>query len=329
MSLRVPGHERGAALLAVLLLVAIMGAIAAGAFEKLRLSTALAMNGASLDQARAYAVGIEDLLALRVDDLIAESPEMTTLEGGWNRQVRHIDLPGQGEADGAISDGGNCFNLNSLAESGNAAPALIARQSGISQFDGLMRILGVPDAEARRISEAAADWVDSDSDPLPAGAEDSAYAGGAYRPGNTLFAEVSELRAVSGVTPEIYARLRPWLCALPTAELSPLNVNTLLRDQAPLVAMLVPDAIGLKAAGAAIAQRPAGGWKSQSDFWSTPALAGIHPTPEALYQIELATHWFALDLTIGLNGSELHETALIDARLAPARVAVRRWGRDE
>ena len=47
-----PG-ERGAALLAVLLLVAVMGALTAAALEKLRLSTALAVNTAALDQARA------------------------------------------------------------------------------------------------------------------------------------------------------------------------------------------------------------------------------------------------------------------------------------
>ena len=182
-------RERGAALLAVLLLVAVMGAIAAAAFEKLRLSTALATNGAALDQARAYAVGVETLLALRVDDLIAESPRMTTLSGGWNRAVRRIELPGEGLAEGAIADGGNCFNLNSLAE-GDDPLALAPRPAGIAQFAGLMRVLGVSDGEARRIAEAAADWVESDTVPRPAGADDSAYASAdpLYRPGNIYFA---------------------------------------------------------------------------------------------------------------------------------------------
>jgi general secretion pathway protein K len=77
----VPPSERGAALLAVLVLVVIMAAIAAGAFERLRLSTAMAMNGAALDQARGYALGVEDLLALRVDDLAGEDSYVTTLAG--------------------------------------------------------------------------------------------------------------------------------------------------------------------------------------------------------------------------------------------------------
>jgi general secretion pathway protein K len=326
----VPDRERGAALLAVLLLVVIMGAIAAAAFEKLRLSTALAMNAAGLDQARAYAVGVETLLALRVDDLIAESPEMTTLAGGWNGAVRRIPLPGAGLAEGAVRDGGNCFNLNSVAE-GEVATALTRRPAGIAQFEGLMLVVGVPGASARRVAEGTADWVDADQDPAAGGAEDAAYAGAArpYRPGNTLFAEVSELRAVAGVTPEIYARVRPFLCALPSTELSPLNVNTLLPAQAPLLAMLAPARITLDAAEGAIAGRPEGGWRRIGDFWQTSALAATSVPLDAQSQVQLNTKWFALDLRVELGGAELIETALVDARLAPARVAVRRWGRDE
>jgi general secretion pathway protein K len=317
-------------LLAVLLLVAIMGVIAALAFEKLRLSTALARNGAALDQARAYAVGIETLLTLRVDDLIAESPRMTTLEGGWNGALRRIDLPGEGIAEGAIRDGGNCFNLNSLADDSDPA-VLTARPVGIAQFAGLMRVLGVADGDARRIADAAADWVDTDTAPLPGGAEDSSYAGldPSYRPGNTLFAEVSELRAVAGITPGLYRRLRPYLCALPTAELSPLNVNTLLPGQEPLLAMLSPATIAPNAARAAIAQRPRGGWTRQSDFWATPALRRVAPPLDAQNQLQLSTRWFALDLRIDHGGAELEETALVDARLAPSHVAARRWGSDD
>ena len=326
----VPQRERGAALLAVLLLVAVMGAIAASALEKLRYSTALATNGAALDQARAYAIGLETLLAVRVDDLLARSPGVTTLDGGWNRQRRKVELLGPGEAEGTIADGGNCFNLNSVAEGGN--PLILApRPAGIDQFTALMVLIGLGDQEARRIAESAADWVDADRDVHARGAEDSAYASAAppYRPGNTLFAEVSELRAVAGVTPEIYARLRPFLCALPTADLSPINVNTLLPDQAPLLAMLSPGRISLNAARAAIVQRPAKGWESKAAFWSSRALSGASPPLDASDQIQLSTRWFSLELRIRFGGAELIETALVDARLRPSRVAVRRWGAED
>src|SRR5919107_101458 len=69
-----PG-ERGAALLAVLLLVAVTGAIAAAAMEKLSLSRATATNIVALDQGRAYAHAVEQLAALTVDDMIAANPQ--------------------------------------------------------------------------------------------------------------------------------------------------------------------------------------------------------------------------------------------------------------
>jgi general secretion pathway protein K len=328
--MRVPPGERGAALLAVLLLVAVMGALATGALERLRLSTALAVNNAALDQARAFAVGVESLLTLTADDLIAASPERTTLAGGWNGQPRRIPMPGGGLVEATIRDGGNCFNINSVVE-GGLPTALTPRPRGVEQFAGLMRLLDVPEQEARRIAEAAGDWVDADEDRSREGAEDADYAAGGdgRRVGNTFFAEVSELRAVAGVNADIYTRLRPWLCALPVTDLSPINPNTLSPDQALLLAMLAPGQISIERARQVIADRPAAGWNSTDDFWALPALQQVVVPLDVRLQPQLRTRWFALDLRVELQGAELDETALVDARIAPARVVVRRWGSDD
>ena len=324
-----PG-ERGAALLAVLLLVSVMGALTATALERLSLSVALAANNSALDQARAFAVGVESLLTLTADDVIAQSPERTTLAGGWNGQVRQIPMPGGGIAHATLRDGGNCFNINSVAEGVPPNP-LLPRTIGTAQFAALLRTLEVPEGEALRIAQAAGDWVDSDSNPNREGAEDGAYAGGEqpYLVGNTPFAEVSELRALAGMTPEIYERVRPWLCALPTTDLSPINVNTLSPDQAPLVAMLAPGQITIEAARQAIAARPTSGWSSASEFFTQPALVAVQFSNDVTYQAQLRTSWFRLDLRVELRGAELIETALVDARIPPARVVVRRWGNDD
>lgn len=326
----VPPGERGAALLAVLLLVAIIGALSAAALERLRLSTSLAANVSALDQARNFAIGVESLLTLRIDDLTAMSPERTTLAGGWNGETRQIPMPGGGLAAATLRDGGNCFNLNSVAD-GVLPTALTPRPAGIAQFISLMRVLEIPEGAARRIGEAAGDWADSDQNRSREGAEDNEYrsAEQGYRPGNTLFADVSELRAVSGMTAEIYDRIRPWLCALPSTELSPINLNTLGVDQAPLVAMLAPDRISLDAARRAIAERPASGWSNIADFYAHPALNNPVLPMDVQLQPQLRTKWFALDLRIELQGAELTETALVDARVAPAKVAVRRWGTED
>lgn len=330
MSRRFPERERGAALLAVLLLVSVMGALTAAALEKLRLSTALAVNSAAIDQARAFAIGVESLLALRADDIIAASPDRTTNAGGWNGETRTLPMPGGGLAEVTIRDGANCFNINSVGDA--SQPNVIApRATGIAQFAALLRLLEVPEASARRIADSAGDWVDTNQDRNREGAEDSDYARAErpYRTGNTLFAEVSEIRAVAGMTPEIYARARPWLCALPMSDLSRINVNTLRPDQAQLLAMIAPEQITVEAARTLLANRPVAGWASTFDFYREPQLANVQLPIDAQLQPQVRTRWFALDLRVERQGAELVETALVDARIAPSRVVVRRWGRDD
>ncbi len=330
MRFRPPRREEGAALLAVLLLVAVMGALTASALERLKLSTALAINTAALDQARAFAIGLESLMILRADDLVALTPEVTTNAGGWNNELRQFSLPGGGHAEARVRDGANCFNINSVA-SGLIPTALATRNSGVDQFANLMLVLGVPPQNARHIAESAADWVDSDTNANPIGAEDSTYGGAeqSYRTGNTLFADVSELRAVSGMAPDIYQKLRPWLCALPTTDLSPININTLSVEQAPLLAMLAPGRLPIEVARKVISERPATGWTNKAEFFRLPEMQALNLPLDVQLQPQLRTRWFALDVRIELQGSELYETALVDARIAPAKVTMRRWGSDD
>ncbi|TVV74262.1 general secretion pathway protein GspK [Sphingomonas solaris] len=306
-----------------------MAAISVLALEKLRLATSLATNGAALDQARAYAFGAEALALTKVGLLDGRATGTTTLAGGWNGRVTRLPIP-NGLASIRLRDGGNCFNLNSLA-SGVAAAQLTVRPAGVTQFLALSRLVGIAEPDARRVAAGLADWLDANSVPLPDGAEDSAYlrAQHPYRTANNLLAEVSELRAVSGVTRDIYRALRPWVCALPTTDLSPLNVNTLLPEQAPLVAMLLPGLLDVERARQMIVRRPAAGWESVSAFWAEPALSGVTPQGEVLGQPQVRTRWFALDLDVELGGAQVNETALIDGALTPAKLVVRRWGIDE
>ncbi|HEX8126047.1 MAG TPA: type II secretion system minor pseudopilin GspK [Allosphingosinicella sp.] len=322
--------ERGAALLAVLVLVVIMAAIAAGAFERLRLSTAMAMNGAALDQARSYALGVEDLLTLRIDDLAGADAYVTTLAGDWNGRARQIPLPGEGLATATVRDGGNCFNLNSLVQ-GDPTSSLIQRPAAIEQFVSLMAVLGLPEPAARRVAGATADWIDSDDRPSPQGGEDSAYGGSepAYRTGNTLLADPSELRAIAGVTPEIYRELKPYVCALPAADMSPINVNTLLPRDAPLLAMFAPTKARPDRVRGLISSRPKDGWRNTYDFWRSAEQAGLETNSDPMSQLQLKTYWFTIDLSVRFGDAEMEEWALVDARVAPAKVVARRWGGGE
>ena len=180
----------------MLILVGIMGAIAVGVFDRLRLATMLTGNATGLEAARGFAMVGEQLVSVRIDDLLAASPQRTTLAGGWQGRNVTLPLPG-GLARARVVDGGNCFNLNSLA-TGTAPDALATRPIAIEQFVNLMVLLDISRADAGRVAASAADWIDSDDRPNPDGAEDGAYAGAPrpYRAANTMMAEASELRAV-------------------------------------------------------------------------------------------------------------------------------------
>lgn len=322
----VPRQERGAALLTVLLLVAVMAVLAASALEKLRLSTHLAANGAAIDQARSYAQAAETLAMMRIGDLVDRDPAKTTLEGGWNGKRVTLPIPG-GIATARLRDGGNCFNLNSVAN-GSIATELRANPTGVAQFVALMEAIGIRGDQALRIAAALTDWVDGDTVPAGGGAEDPHYQALAtpYLAANTRLQDVSELRAVAGVTPEVYERLKPWVCALPNSDLSPLNVNTLTLEQAPLFAMLLPGQLDVQSARKMLAQRPAGGYGSLVSFWSLPALEALNPGQEVINQTKLTTRWFALDIMVELGSAELQETALVDGALKPVRLVTRQWG---
>lgn len=319
-------REEGAALLTVLMLVAVMAIISAAALERLTLATRLTANAGAVDQARAYADAAEQVATTRITDLIALQPGRTTLRGGWLNAPQSVPVP-SGTAIVRMNDGGNCFNLNSLVV-GEDESDLKVRPIGITQFVGLMQALGIDPRAAQGVAIAAADWIDTDSIPQPGGAEDESYIQLAqpYRTPNRFMTDASELRAVRGVTPAIYDVLRPWICALPTASLSPINVNTLTPAQAPLVAMLLPGKISLEQARQYLAQRPPDGYGGSRAFWAGPARSGITPDAMVGEQVQVKTRYFRAAIAVNLGGIEVNEGALIDAQEAPARLIRRYYG---
>lgn len=317
--------ESGAALLTVLLLVAVMSVVAAAALERVTLATRLTGNAGALGQARAFSDAAETIARMRVTDLVRAQPGRTSLRGNWLGRPQSLPVP-QGSATARVFDGGNCFNLNSVV-SGKSETVFTVRPSGVSQFQALMRALGIPANQAQMVATSLADWIDTDDVPQPGGAEDSVYLGRPvpYRTANRLMVDASELRVVNGVTPAIYQILQPWVCALPTSDLSPININTLLPTQAPLFAMLLPG-MSVDQARQYLAQRPGDGYGGLPEFWRMPQQAGFTPEGEVNQQVKLTTRWFRVEILVQIGGTEVNETALIDAQPSPAVIVRRQWG---
>lgn len=328
-----PPREEGAALLSVLLLVAVMSVLAATLLERVSLATSLAANGAANAQARAFARAAEAIASVQIADLIARDQNQTTLVGGWQGAPRALPVPG-GTGAARVVDGGNCFNLNSVVtEAPGPTPAdtvLTANPVAVQQFVTLAMSVGVGPGDAARVASGLADWIDTDSVPAPLGAEDAVYAGRdvAMLPANRFVSDITELRVIAGMNPEIYERLKPWICALPVAGLSPINVNTLTPAQAPLLAMLFDGRLPTEAARSVIAQRPVDGYGSQVRFWETAALAALEPSSAVRAQPQIKSRWFRMEVQLELASAELRETALFDAQASPVKLVRRSWGEE-
>ena len=105
--------ERGAALLTVLLLVAIVGALAAATMEKLNLSTRQAANAKAMEQARGWSQAASIMALVRIEAVLGQDRSRVSLAGGWSDRPFALPVP-DGVATARVHDGGNCFNLNSL-----------------------------------------------------------------------------------------------------------------------------------------------------------------------------------------------------------------------
>jgi general secretion pathway protein K len=317
-------QERGAALLSVLLLVAVMAVIAATALDRLTLATRLAGAAANMDQARAFALAGEALVLRRAGD-IAQSRR-----ADWLAREYPLPIPG-GRATGRLSDATNCFNLNALvAEAGPGR--YTARPGAVRQFADLLRLAGVGAGEAGAIAAATADWIDSDNAESPLGAEDAAYRGRtpAMLPANTLMADVGEFARVRGVTAAHYARVKRWLCALPVAEPLRINVNSLREGEALLVAALWAERLSVGQVRAALAARPPDGYGSATRFWQSSAMQGLAPPGDVAEQLVTSPRWLRLTSRVAMGDSMLDAESLIDLRrdagaTAP-RIVARRWG---
>jgi len=323
-----PDRERGVALLTVLLLVAVMSVVAVAVLDDVRFGLRRAANARSVGQAQWYGLGAEELARVRVARLARATPGRTTLGGDWNGRPFRFPVE-NGLIEARLSDAVGCFNLNSLVEA--RGDRLLRRAEGRRQFVDLLTATGWAEPRAMALANDISDWIDSDDIP-DGGAEDADYARRAtpYRTAGAMLAEVSEIRAVRGVSPEVYRRLRPWVCALPTTDLSPINVNTLSPDRAVLVTMLTAGKTPPAAAARLLAGRPAGGWPDVQAFWNEPEVVDYAPPSPARDQIAVRTRFFALDAEIAFAGSRATLNSLFELQSAgDVQLVARRWTRDE
>lgn len=320
-----PREEQGVALLTVLLLVAVMSVLAVGLLDDLRFGLRRTANSEATAQARWYAIGAEGLAQARLARL---SRSDALRRADWIGAPFRFPIDG-GAVEARLTDATQCFNLNSVVE--GAGDLQRRRDLGAAQFESLLAALGFGKGEAASLTGALIDWIDADQLREPAGAEDEAYGRGgqASRTAGTLLAETSELRAIRGFTPTVYARLRPYVCALPTADLSPINVNALVADRAVLLTMLTDGRLPSAAARRLVAARPPGGW-TEAAFWEEIQARDALPGNEALSQIRTTPRYLTLETQVAYQDAEVVATSMLELDAGGrVRLAARRWTLEE
>lgn len=225
-------------------------------------------------------------------------------------------------ADGVAGDPAAQALRALLADAGTSAPPaadgatphpppLAPQQIASARFALLLQALRLP----AEILPALLDWLDPDSETrFPNGAEDEYYTrlDPPYRAANGPLAARSELRLVRGITPEIYAKLAPYVCVLGNSV--PVNVNTAPAE----VLMSLGPGIDRPSADLLIAAREIQPWPSVDAFLQHPLLAG-----RALLAPGLTTRsrWFELRVRVTNGDDTWWRRALIE-RLAPDRLRV-------
>ncbi len=121
-------HDRGAALIGVLLLVAAVAALAVLLLGRARRATVLASAAADAEQARFDAIGAAAVARLVATDLAAAGPRAGS---EWPR--RQFDF---GSLTVRLRPGGNCLNTNSVVSGGRDGP-FRADPGGIAAWDAL------------------------------------------------------------------------------------------------------------------------------------------------------------------------------------------------
>ncbi len=220
-------HQRGIALLTVLLVAALASVILAQLLGRHHLSVAYTRQALHAQQAMGYALGAEAFIrhllhADRIDD--DRNPPVDSLEDAWAEPQAPFEIDG-GSIEIRVRDLEGLFNLNSI----DADPAAQER---------LRRLLAALELEPT-LADVILDWIDADEEVHGLGAEDPTYLleSPAYRTANAPMASASELRLLANFEPEQVERLLPFVTALPT-EADVININT---APGPVLAALAPN----------------------------------------------------------------------------------------
>lgn len=314
--------ERGAALMTVMLVVSVMSASAVVAFERLDFSIQRTARADVLAQARQYALGGEVMAQIMAEQLVDSkllSREFARLGG-----QRTINFAIEGGAiTGRLQDESNCFNINSLGGIPDPESSL---KPARERYEALLVALGIGGLQAQHLTATLTDWLDSDTRPSSHGAEDYDYSllPVPYRAANSLMVSKEELAFVKGYTADVRERIMPYICTRPHTGAAVLHLNGLQTKDAPLLTSLLGAELSVHDAALLINERPAGGYKSVTEFWKQATFDDMTISQEARQLVDVFPEAFLVTVDVVYHGvsAQLTSYIVIDSGKS---MSVARW----
>ncbi len=305
--------ERGVALVLVLGLVAL---VAVWAVESANEDWISLRRGENMQLASQAMLAAESGLELGRKVLQADDASVDSLDEDWAMGTAPFAVEG-GMVAGHIIDENRFFNLDDLVD-GKGVPQARAVMIAKRLFARLNLNTALVDA--------LVDWMDKDDTPYgPGGAEDIAYMDKKWRVKNAPLDSLREVLLVKGFDRGILNKLRRVAAAWPHTGITPVNINTAVKD----VLMSLTDGIPEQDVDEMIAQRKnapwhaVAKWSSQSPYsvWAgriNPARLG---TVSDTFLIQSEAHFGRVrwreEMLVGRSGRNLQVLARRKMAVSP------------
>ncbi|MDN7492020.1 MULTISPECIES: type II secretion system minor pseudopilin GspK [Burkholderia] len=340
---RARGRQRGAAIITALLVVALSAILVSGMLWRQQVQIRRIENQRVIAQAQWVARGALDWTRMILRSEGDTAPGITYLGGIWGVPIAktklsdflgRIGAPNDAGGEdtylsGSIEDAQAKFNLRNLV----ASPAPGVLQLNVTQvqaFQRLLTTLGYDGAFAKRIAlQVRASLLNSATrfqmPTLPGGGtappvtapvttdqqggggftDDPGMTGGDRGPAPLMMTGVDSLLDVDGVTPEMVARLRPFVTVLPTT--TPVNMNT---APAEVIAALMPG-MSVSSAQALVSRRETVFFRNVGDVQLALRGAGAPNVTLDSSVIDVNSSYFIVHGRIQHDRAEVDRTSLV------------------
>jgi general secretion pathway protein K len=290
-ALNAASRQRGMAVIAALLVVAVAAVLTAGLFQRQATLARGIENDQSREQARWLLIAGIDWARLI---LRADGRRHATTRGDqlWATPIADMEVsragsPQQAWFSGFVEDEQGKLNLTSLAIAGQV------RESSVLALQSLTASLSLPAELAVRMAQRVAESQYRMDGPKVVG-----------MPGRPGIAALDDLRSVDGIDARAIQALHPFVSVLPAGNAA-VNVNT----ASPEVLNAVVPGLGIGTARQLVAARERGQWfRDRADFINRLPT----PLPEAGdANLDVGSEWFLVTGTVRIARADARVQALL------------------